>query len=340
MNGSLDVHNLDADAFRKLYPEQYFQRFLDDGIRPDGRTIGRSRATTIGVGTISSVEGSALVKQGDTTILAGVRTSLSRPLDSHPDCGALTINVELAPFSSADWRPGRAPELVSTVSERLHQILLGSSSREGISDPCSTSGSSGAFSLQQLCIAPGKACWSLLLDVYILNADGSVFDTVLLAAVAAISGTQLPAITTNSEGDVRRQHHKVSKQEGNREIKDSLLTATGPDQALVQQPSRPVVLERLPVSLTCGLYCSHVLVDPTSEEEAVSSSSVTVVLDQQGQLHGIFKPGGIKAASNVELLQCIESAKLRHKEASQLLQQSLQDWRDNAGNEDAAKMNY
>jgi exosome complex component RRP43 len=228
MSGFVDVNNLDADAFRKLYPEQYFQRFLDDGIRPDGRTIGRSRATTIGIGTISSVEGSALVKQGNTTIvstnntclipkifkdiilesmvssvyylqsfpifyvkLAGVRTSLSRPKDSHPDYGSLTINVELAPFSSADWRPGRAPELVSTVSQRLHQVLLGTNSSEGVTEPCSTSGS-GTFSLHQLCIASGKACWSLLLDVYILNADGSVFDTVLLAAVAALLGTQVP----------------------------------------------------------------------------------------------------------------------------------------------------
>ncbi len=61
---------LDADAFRKLYPDQFFARFLDDGIRPDGRTLGRSRATNIGIGTIASVDGSALVKQGNTTVVS------------------------------------------------------------------------------------------------------------------------------------------------------------------------------------------------------------------------------------------------------------------------------
>ena len=57
--------------------------------------------------------------------LAGVRTTLSRPPESAPGCGTLALNVELAPFSSADWRPGRAPELVSTVSERLSQVQGG-----------------------------------------------------------------------------------------------------------------------------------------------------------------------------------------------------------------------
>ena len=67
---AIDAASLDADAFRRLYPEQYFQRFLDDDIRPDGRTLGRSRATNIGIGTITSVDGSALVKQGNTTVVS------------------------------------------------------------------------------------------------------------------------------------------------------------------------------------------------------------------------------------------------------------------------------
>ena len=71
----VDVHhdpsNLDADSFRRLYPHEYFLRFLADGIRPDGRTLGTARATTIGLCTISSpgVDGSALIKQGNTTVV-------------------------------------------------------------------------------------------------------------------------------------------------------------------------------------------------------------------------------------------------------------------------------
>lgn len=222
---------LDADAFRKLYPEDYFKSFLEDGIRPDGRVLGRARPTTIGLNTISSADGSALVKQGETTVcvaahacneanrymeharrnvclrrtqrrtllrmrthalakasmgarpthlhacvrmhvcsaiistgpgptyadscpleathphthtgmhilqrtpravrawlpmqvLAGVMMSIVQPGDGAPDAGSVTTSVEVAPFSSADWRPGRAPELVASVSEHLEQVKM------------------------------------------------------------------------------------------------------------------------------------------------------------------------------------------------------------------------
>lgn len=59
------------------------------------------------------------------------------------------------------------------------QVLLGSSP---------AAARPGCFPLQQLCLAASKQCWSLQLDIYILNADGAVLDAVLLAAVAALSG--------------------------------------------------------------------------------------------------------------------------------------------------------
>jgi exosome complex component RRP43 len=72
---------LEADAFKKLYPHDYLESFLKDGIRPGGRVLGRARATTIGLGTITSIDGSALVKQGDTTVGAcgARRPSCGRP---------------------------------------------------------------------------------------------------------------------------------------------------------------------------------------------------------------------------------------------------------------------
>lgn len=60
--------SLDADSFRKLYPQAYHQKFLDDGIRHTGRIVGRARETAITLGTITSADGSSLVKQGETTV--------------------------------------------------------------------------------------------------------------------------------------------------------------------------------------------------------------------------------------------------------------------------------
>lgn len=66
-------HSLGPEAFKKLYPEQYYKRFIESGIRPDGRTFGRARPATIGLGAVSTADSSALVKIGSTTVLAGIK---------------------------------------------------------------------------------------------------------------------------------------------------------------------------------------------------------------------------------------------------------------------------
>lgn len=37
-------------AFRLLYPEEFFSKFLSEGVRPDGRPLGRVRPSNIGFG--------------------------------------------------------------------------------------------------------------------------------------------------------------------------------------------------------------------------------------------------------------------------------------------------
>jgi len=65
--------NLDPDAFKKLYPEEFYRNFIESGIRPDGRAFGRARPTTIGLGAVETADSSALVKVGSTTVLAGIK---------------------------------------------------------------------------------------------------------------------------------------------------------------------------------------------------------------------------------------------------------------------------
>ena len=242
---------LQADAFRKLYPTTYLSRFLSEGIRPDGRPLGCARATTIGRRALSTVDGSSLVKVGSTTALAGVKLELGRPSEATPDQGSITFNVEAAPFSAADYRPGRPPEYISAISERLHSILLG----------C------GVLQLQQLSVASSKHCWNATVDVYVLDADGAVFDVVLLAVVAALLDVLVPGVTISKEGQAHR-------------------SAAG--EKADTSESR-LQLGAVPVSLTCCLYQDQVLADPTAEEEAVSAGLLTTVIDKAGRLYGAFR---------------------------------------------------
>jgi exosome complex component RRP43 len=41
---------MEADAFRRLYPLQYIERYLDANVRTDGRPLGRARPTDISLG--------------------------------------------------------------------------------------------------------------------------------------------------------------------------------------------------------------------------------------------------------------------------------------------------
>jgi hypothetical protein len=40
----------EAEAFRKLYPREYYKRFIQKEIRPDGRNILQCRKTTLSSG--------------------------------------------------------------------------------------------------------------------------------------------------------------------------------------------------------------------------------------------------------------------------------------------------
>jgi len=41
---------MEVDAFRRLFPLRYFERHLDESIRPDGRPLGKTRETSIFLG--------------------------------------------------------------------------------------------------------------------------------------------------------------------------------------------------------------------------------------------------------------------------------------------------
>ncbi|GIL45664.1 hypothetical protein Vafri_2868 [Volvox africanus] len=286
--------DVDAEAFKRLYPEQYYDRFLSEGLRPDGRPLGRARAVTIGAGAITSVDGSALVKVGRTTVLAGVRLEIIRPDEMSPSLGQLALSVELAPFSSQEYRPGRPPDHVSVITEHLTTALLSGDD---------------AVELTSLCIAQGKAAWRASLDLYVLDADGCVLDAALLAALAALRNTRIPPVRTTRDG------HYVPVGGGR--------AGDAGGEGVVESSPIAIGLGRCPLGLTCCLYRGHLLVDPTADEERLAECCVSVVLDQHGRLQGVYKLGGKVLADAGTLVKCTEAARLRYRELSGIMELSL-----------------
>ncbi|KAK3248413.1 hypothetical protein CYMTET_42120 [Cymbomonas tetramitiformis] len=299
-------HALDAEAYRKIYPAEFYKKFLDEKVRPDGRPLGRCRATSVAAGAVSKADGSALVKIGNTTMIAGVKLEIMRPTDDASDVGTVEVTVEMPPLCSASVRSGRPTEEAQSASQRISEVLT----------------HPAVFDLTQLCIAKGQAAWVAYLDIFCLDADGNIFDAALLAAVAALSDVTLPAVTVLEDGRVTADTAAVAEAQAN--AKDAMQTgeenAKG-TQILTSQ--RQLSLKCVPIGLTCGLNQGHLIADPCAEESGLLDTTITVILNESGELVSVYKPGGNVGASDAILMDCIEMSRLRYKEVSPLLEKVL-----------------
>jgi exosome complex component RRP43 len=92
---------MDPLTFQRLHPRTYLERFLAEGIRPDGREPGSWRNVSINAGTyfysrqarciildtdrtaisgsITTAEGSSLVRVGNTTVVCGIKAEITEP---------------------------------------------------------------------------------------------------------------------------------------------------------------------------------------------------------------------------------------------------------------------
>lgn len=88
-NNSTTTTSTTAETFRRLHPRTYLSRFLAEHIRPDGREPSDSRDLSINVGSISTADGSALVRLGATTVVCGVKAEIAEPDIDVPNAGFL-----------------------------------------------------------------------------------------------------------------------------------------------------------------------------------------------------------------------------------------------------------
>ncbi|KAJ7104184.1 ribosomal protein S5 domain 2-type protein [Mycena belliarum] len=172
---------LKASIFQRLHPRAYLERFVAEDIRPDGRPFDAWRDVSVNVGSISTADGSALVRLGETTIVCGVKAEIAEPELDKPDEGFLVPNIDLPALCSPKFKPGPPSDEAQVLSDRLNEVL------------------SQIVPLKSLVIHPSKAVWVLYIDATCINYDGNVFDAALIAMVAALRNTVLPKATYNVE---------------------------------------------------------------------------------------------------------------------------------------------
>ncbi|MHA1976090.1 MAG: exosome complex protein Rrp42 [Candidatus Hodarchaeales archaeon] len=174
-----------SEAIVGVLEKQYVTKLLEKGKRSDGRKLLESRQIQIIPNVIKKAEGSAMVKWGDTVILAGVKAQLGTPFPDTPNDGVITVNAEVSPISSPTNESGppgpRAVELARVVDRGIRESKV-----IPMKDP-------------KLCVIPGKKVWILFVDVYILDDGGNLFDVAALAAMAALANTRFKKVVIDED---------------------------------------------------------------------------------------------------------------------------------------------
>lgn len=271
MAGQQENHDavaLKASTFKRLHPRAYLERFLSENYRPDGRVPSAFRETSVNVGSITTANGSALVRLGETAVVCGVKAEIAEPDLDRPEHGFLVPNLDLPALCSPRFKPGPPSDEAQVLSERLNEALV----------------SAGTVSTKSLCIQPGKAVWVLYVDATCINYDGNVFDAALIAMVAALRNVRLPEASFNEDtGRTLCSRNSLS----------------------------PLSLGKLPFPASFGIFDSnHLLADPSSFEEPLLDTTISVILDQDAQPISVTQHGPGLVSSD-SLSQCSIAARAR-----------------------------
>lgn len=148
------------------------------GKRIDYRKPEDYRNISIETGVVTSAEGSARVKIGNTEVIAGVKVETGEPFSDTPDEGVLMVSTEFVPLASPEFEPGPPRENAIEVSRVVDRAI-----RE-----------SKCIDFGKLCIKEGEKVWMVYVDVDVLDDDGNLIDATGIASMAALLNARMPEI--------------------------------------------------------------------------------------------------------------------------------------------------
>jgi len=166
-----------------LLAAQKVKESLKSSKRLDNRDFNDFREITIEKGVISSADGSAKVKLGDTEVIVGVKINVGEPYPDSPDEGSMMFNLELSAISGPDFYTG-PPSLESVEYGRVADRAIRSSE---------------CIDMKKLSIISGEKMYMIFIDCYVTNADGNLIDAATIAGMAALLDAKIPKIDENNK---------------------------------------------------------------------------------------------------------------------------------------------
>ena len=114
--------------------------------------------------------------------MCGVNMRLCKPILQYPGRGLLHIRTQTS-FSNPFQRSHKRNAVLSDV---ISETIL----------------SSSFLDLNSLCVKRGVLCWCLMLDLTVIEDDGSLVDALIFAAVLALKKVKLPKVDLDEEFEV------------------------------------------------------------------------------------------------------------------------------------------
>jgi exosome complex RNA-binding protein Rrp42 (RNase PH superfamily) len=223
------------------------ESFWKKATRPDGRLFSQTRRTVVQRQVLTQhAAGSALIKLGDSQVLAGISYAVGQPVGVNQ--GDVLVTIQDCRNSGSSGN-----NMNSSLQLYLQRLL------------------EETLDLEQLSIVPEQAAFRLFLTVQILNHDGNIRDACLLACVAALTDTKLPTNTIWQDGKVW--------------LKDDVVDVEGAINEVDKESMRNLQMPVVPVPLSMGVWHdqetdqTHLIVDPTAEEDSILASRMTVVVN-------------------------------------------------------------
>ncbi len=251
---------------------ELIKEITDKGMRIDNRPFDKYRNILIEKNFVSSAEGSARVKLGNTEVIAGVKLGVGQPFPDTPDEGVLMVSAEFVPLASPEFEAGpprvEAVELARVVDRAIRE--------------------SKAIDFKKLAINEEKV-WMIYVDIDVIDDDGNLIDASCLAAVAALSTTQVPAL---EDGKIN-----------------------------IEKKTGPLPMSGLPISTTFVKINDRIIIDPNLAEYKAIDARLTVgtINTKEGVKLCSMQKGGTVGLTLEEVEQIIEMAISKGEELRKLV---------------------
>jgi len=211
------------------------------------------------------LNGSSRVRIGDATdVLCSIKLEIAEPDFITPDEGKLDVHVDISPSCNISVDDRVLQSAGSQIASSLESVYVGSSS----------------IDLRKFSIITGKYCWSIQIDLLILQLDGDPLDVCSIAIFVALYGCKVPRVELIAGESGSMEDFDVFG-----DLSDCL----------------PIACTDIPICITVLKVGGKFIVDSNMVESACSSCTISIALNRLGQYCGIhYLKSGILIGSELD----------------------------------------